>query len=105
MRFSEYSNAFHAFDIFLYPLKTSENIWFSDNFKGVDKGNSSMRWVNGGAFGKTSFSYPFSFQWSHFIPLKISENLWSPDVFRGIKREYEEEKGSFLIAKWLWKET
>ena len=29
-----YVNLFHASDHFLYPLKTSENLWFSDVFRG-----------------------------------------------------------------------
>ena len=33
----ELFNPFHATDIFLYPLKTSENLWFSDVFRGVRK--------------------------------------------------------------------
>ena len=28
---------FHANDLFLYPLKTSENLWFSDVFRGYRK--------------------------------------------------------------------
>ena len=27
-------NPFHATDLFIYPLKTSENLWFSDVFRG-----------------------------------------------------------------------
>ena len=30
-------NTFHATDLLLYPMKTSENVWFSDNFKGYRK--------------------------------------------------------------------
>ena len=30
-------NPFQATDPFLYPLKTSENLWFSDVFKGYRK--------------------------------------------------------------------
>ena len=30
-------NLFHATCLFLYPLKTSENLWFSDVFKGYRK--------------------------------------------------------------------
>ena len=32
-----FGNPFHATGIFLYPLKTSENLWFSDIFKGYRK--------------------------------------------------------------------
>ena len=31
-------NSFFATDLFLYPLKTSENLWFSNNFRGYRKG-------------------------------------------------------------------
>ena len=30
-------NPFHATGIFPYPLKTSENLWFYEAFKGVQK--------------------------------------------------------------------
>ena len=30
-------NAFHATGLFRYPLKTSENLWFSDIFRGVER--------------------------------------------------------------------
>ena len=30
-------NPFHATGIFLYPLKKSENLWFSDVFRGYRK--------------------------------------------------------------------
>ena len=30
-------NPFHATDLFLYPLKTLENLWFSDAFRGHRK--------------------------------------------------------------------
>ena len=32
-----FSNPFHATDLFWYPLKTSENLWFSDVFRGYQK--------------------------------------------------------------------
>ena len=33
----ELINPFHATCLFLYPLKRSENLWFSDVFKGYRK--------------------------------------------------------------------
>ena len=30
-------NPFHASGLFWYPLKTSENLWFSDVFRGYQK--------------------------------------------------------------------
>ena len=30
-------NPFHATGPFLYPLKSSENLWFSDDFRGYGK--------------------------------------------------------------------
>ena len=30
-------NLFHANGLFWYPLKTSENLWFSDVFRGYQK--------------------------------------------------------------------
>ena len=35
-------NPFHATDLFWYPLKTSENLWFSDVFRGYQK--KSVAW-------------------------------------------------------------
>ena len=35
-------NPFHAIDLFWYPLKTSENLWFSDVFRGYQK--RSVAW-------------------------------------------------------------
>ena len=35
-------NPFHATDLFWYPLKTSENLWFSDVFRGYQK--RSVAW-------------------------------------------------------------
>ena len=40
--FKIFFNPFHATDLFWYPLKTSENVWFSDVFKGYQKG--SVAW-------------------------------------------------------------
>ena len=37
-------NPFHATGLFLYPLKTSENLWFSDVIRGI-KDTSDMKWV------------------------------------------------------------
>ena len=39
-------NPFHVIGFFLYPLKPSENQGFSDDFKGVQKETSGMKWVN-----------------------------------------------------------
>ena len=39
------ANSFHATNLFLYPLKTSENQTFSDVFGGVWKENSGVKWV------------------------------------------------------------
>ena len=41
----DYLNPFHATDLFWYPLKTSENLWFSDVFRGCQK-RSDIEWVN-----------------------------------------------------------
>ena len=30
-------NPFHAMGLFLYPLKTSEKLWFSDVLRGVER--------------------------------------------------------------------
>ena len=30
-------NRLHATDLFLYPLKTSENLWFFDVFMGIER--------------------------------------------------------------------
>ena len=40
---------FHAAGLFLYPLKTSQNLWFSDVFRGAQKENSGMIWVKKGS--------------------------------------------------------
>ena len=34
---NDYVNPFHATVLFRYPLKASENLWFSDVFKGYRK--------------------------------------------------------------------
>ena len=39
-------NPFHVTGVILYPLKTSENLWFSDIFRGYRKRPSGMKWVN-----------------------------------------------------------
>ena len=39
-------NPFHATGLFLYPLKTLENLWFSDFFQGVKKETSDTKWLN-----------------------------------------------------------
>ena len=33
---------------FYTPMKTSENLWFSDVFRGVEKETSGMKWVHEG---------------------------------------------------------
>ena len=38
-------NPFHATGPFRYPLKTSENLWFSDVFREVSKETSGTKWV------------------------------------------------------------
>ena len=40
--YSAFINPFHATDLFWYPLKTSENLWFSDVFRGYQK--RSVAW-------------------------------------------------------------
>ena len=37
LRLQIFLNSFHTTDLFWYPLKTSENIWFSDVFRGYQK--------------------------------------------------------------------
>ena len=39
-------NSFHATGVFLYPLKKSENLWFSEYIQRVQKKNSGVKWVN-----------------------------------------------------------
>ena len=39
---------FLATDLFLYPLKISENLWLC-NFQGVQKGNIGLYWLNSGS--------------------------------------------------------
>ena len=36
--YAVYPNLFQVNVVFLYPLKTSENLWFSDVFRGYRKG-------------------------------------------------------------------
>ena len=38
-------NPFQSSVTFLYPLKTSENLWFSDVFRGVQKCDTGLKWV------------------------------------------------------------
>ena len=40
----ELFNPFHATSLFLYPLTTSEHLWFSDVFRGIEK-NSELKWL------------------------------------------------------------
>ena len=46
MKWVNHVNPFHATGLFWYPLKTSENLCFSDVFRGVSKETSGMKWVN-----------------------------------------------------------
>ena len=39
-------NSFHVTGLFLYPLKTSENLCFFLYFQGVKKETRGMKWVN-----------------------------------------------------------
>ena len=43
--FYDYIDPFHATGIFLYPLKTSENLWFSDVIRGAWKDTCDMKWI------------------------------------------------------------
>ena len=38
---SPFFNLFYAAGLFLYPLRTSESLWFSDVFRGYRKGKTS----------------------------------------------------------------
>ena len=40
------SNTFHATGLFLYPLKTSENLWFSNVFRGYTKRQAVWNWLH-----------------------------------------------------------
>ena len=51
-------NTFHATGLFLYPLKTSENLWFSDVFEGYRK--RLVAW-NGLIWERNLNSYDFVF--------------------------------------------
>ena len=63
-------NPFHVTGSFLYPLKTSENIWFSDVFRGYRK-TSGMELVNGWAriikhsLPQKSFTFTFTDTHTH----------------------------------------
>ena len=46
-------NQFHAIGFFVYPLKLSGNLLFSDVFRGTEKKTSGMKWVNGLTSNKT----------------------------------------------------
>ena len=39
-------NPVQATGFFPYPMKTSQNHWFSNVFRGVEKKTSGMIWVN-----------------------------------------------------------
>ena len=39
-------NLFHATGLFPYPLKTSENLWFSDVFRGYRKRLVAWNWIS-----------------------------------------------------------
>ena len=41
-----YVNPFHGTGLFRKPLKTSENLWLSDAFKGVSKEIIGMKLIN-----------------------------------------------------------
>ena len=43
---SQCLNPFHARVLFPYLLKTSEHLWFSDLFRGVQKWSIGVKWVN-----------------------------------------------------------
>ena len=61
-------NPFHATDLFWYPLKTSENHWFSDVFgggRGVSKEISSKKWVKREAISQ-NLKYKIYFNKFHF---------------------------------------
>ena len=58
------------------PLKTSENLWFSDIFRGYRK--NLLTW------NRLTFFTPMS----HFLPLKTSENQRFSDVFRGYRNRH-----------------
>ena len=62
-------NPFHASDLVWYPLKTSENLWFSNVFRGHQE-ISGMKWVK--SFFKTSLSSFFVFfLWIRFTCPKL----------------------------------
>ena len=42
---AELFNPYHATDLFLHHLKTSENLRFSNVFRGIDE-TSSMKWLH-----------------------------------------------------------
>ena len=44
-------NLFHTTGLYWYPVKTSENLWFSV-FRGVSKEISGMKWVKGSSVEK-----------------------------------------------------
>ena len=72
-------NPFHASVLFLYPLKTSENLWFSDVFRWYR--NSTVVWK----------------RLSHFISLVSFYNPWKlcwvSDVFKWYRKTPPEWNG------------
>ena len=82
----EIINPFHATDLFRYPLKTSENLWFSDVFGGYQK--RPVAWNGLIAILDKLLNLLNLFHATNLFwyPLKTSENLWFSDVFRGYQK-------------------
>ena len=84
-------NPFHAIDLFWYPLKTSENLWFSDVFRGYQK--RSVAW-NGLMIIKSLIGVPLDWLFIDFY-VSVDENhlFWwcivkeLPFVKRSSKKE------------------
>ena len=73
---TEPCNPFHANDLFWCPLKTSENLWFSNVFRGYQK--RSVTW-NGLKFNLTNWSNTlkqFVGKTLRSCQLRVSEWIW-----------------------------
>ena len=67
----------------LLPLKTSDNLWFSDVFSRIKITESDHFYCKRSANKRLTLSFPISL----LLHLKTSDSLWFSDVFSGIKKE------------------
>ena len=77
MTFGGVNNPFYATETFIYPLKTPENLWFSDVFRGIEMEQWIYSYWHTSRAGFSSFFFIFIWTLSYIGSIKRIRNVFN----------------------------